>query len=210
MDFATRLNLLMEEKKITQKALADHLGITRQAVAQYLAGNTRPNIDILVKIAQFFSVSADYLLGLSPLQTQNVSMQEMCKQLGLSEWSLETLEEATQNRDDDLLCFLDEIIRNLPYSYLLQEYTVIRQIREKGIENQMNDTRGSAFEQDKEGHWWVSMFGGTAAKFLAQEIGKEICEWLLDTQSWEEQLRDAEEKVEWLRILSNNSNNKEE
>lgn len=210
MNFATRLNLLMEEKNVTQKEMAECLGISRQAVAQYLAGNTKPNTDVLAKIVRFFSVSADYLLGVSPLRTQHITMKKMCEQLGLSDSSLKILQEATQRGDDTLLCFLDEIIERLPFSYLIQEYSALQQIREKGIEHQENDIRGSAFEQDSQGHWYVSMYGGTAARFLAQEIGQEIAFGLLDTKSWDEQLKDVEEKAEWLRILSGNDKKQEE
>ena len=210
MDFASRLKQLLEEKKVTQKALAEYLGITRQAVSQYVLGATKPNTDLIIATAQFFSVSADYLLGISPLQTQDTTKQEMCKRFGLSEGSLYILEEATKNENDSLLCFLDEIIDRLPYSYLIQEYSILQQIREKGIEHQETDTRGSAFEQDSHGHWYVSMFGGTAARFLAQEIGKEIGEWLLDTKTWDEKLKETEEKAEWLRILSGNDKKQEE
>lgn len=210
MDFATRLKRLMEEKNVTQKALAEYLKITRQAVAQYLAGNTKPNADTISLIARFFSVSADYLLGISPLQTQDVPTQEICKQLGLSEESIEILRDLTKDVDEDALAFLDEIIVNLPYSYLAKEYGILQQIRAKGIEQEENDTRGSAFEKDQQGHWWVSMFGGTAARFLAQEIGSEISQWLLDVQTWNEQSKAAEEKAEWLHMLSEDKSQKEE
>lgn len=210
MELSSRLKQLMDERGVKQKTLAEYLGITRQAVAQYVSGTTKPNTDVLAKIAQFFSVSADYLLGISPIQTQDITTQEMCAQLGLSEWNIESLKRAVKSKDDTLLCFLNEIIDKLPYSYLLQEYSVLQQIREKGIEHQENDTRGSAFEQGDFGEWYVSMFGGTAARFLAQEIGKEIGDWLLDTKTWDEKLKDAEEEAEWLRILSGNDKNQEE
>ena len=54
------------------------------------------------------------------------------------------------------------------------------------------------------------MLGGTAARVLAQEIGKEIGDWLLDTKTWDEKLKEIEEKVEWVRILSENLKNQEE
>lgn len=210
MDFASRLKQLLEEKKVTQKALAEYLGITRQAVSQYVLGTTKPNADVIAAIARFFSVSADYLLGISPIQTQDITTKEMCAQLGLSEWNIKSLKNAVKYKDETILDFLNEILYRLPYSYLIQEYSILQQIREKGIEHQENDTRGSTFEQDSNGHWYVSMFGGTAARVLAQEIGKEIGDWLLDTKTWDEKLKEIEEKVEWVRILSENLKNQEE
>ena len=210
MELSSRLKQLMDERGVKQKTLAEYLGITRQAVAQYVSGTTKPNTDVLAKIAQFFSVSADYLLGISPIQTQDITTQEMCAQLGLSEWNIEHLKKAVKYKDETILDFVNEIIERLPFSYLIQEYSILQQIRGKGIEHQENDTRGSAFEQDSNGHWYVSMCGGTAARFLAQEIGKEIGEWLLDTKTLVEKLKESEEKAEWLRILSENIMNQEE
>ncbi len=204
MNFATRLNLLMEEKNVTQKEMAECLGISRQAVAQYLAGNTKPNTDVLTKIVNFFSVSADYLLGVSPIRTQDITTQEMCAQLGLSEWSIDILQRAAKNKNDNLPCFLNEIIDYLLDDYeLFDEYRILREMREKGIEYREGDISGSAFEQDERGHWLVSMYGGFAARFLAQEIGGKISNCLLNSLLWSKRLKE-------LRMWNEDGTTKEE
>ena len=61
--FAERFRLLMAKGKITQKALADQLGISRGAINTYVCGKNEPCLQYLVAIAQYFGVSTDYLLG---------------------------------------------------------------------------------------------------------------------------------------------------
>lgn len=53
---------LRKSKGLTQKDIADALGISRQAYANYEAGNREPDLNTLKKLSDFFSVSIDYLL----------------------------------------------------------------------------------------------------------------------------------------------------
>ncbi|HOQ37856.1 MAG TPA: helix-turn-helix transcriptional regulator [Acetivibrio sp.] len=65
MSFAAMLKQLREEKKLSQKDIANFLGITRQAVASYELAKREPDYDVLKKLADYFNVSIDYLLGRS-------------------------------------------------------------------------------------------------------------------------------------------------
>lgn len=49
-------------KEVTQKELAAAIGIRPQTVAEYMKGKTQPSAEKVLKIADFFGVSADYLL----------------------------------------------------------------------------------------------------------------------------------------------------
>lgn len=60
-----RLHILRTEKKRTQQQVADYLGITRPAYTAYEKGNRNPDYDLLVKLATYFDVSTDYLLGVN-------------------------------------------------------------------------------------------------------------------------------------------------
>ena len=46
-----------------QKAVADYIGLSRQAYAHYEFGDRYPDLKTLCKLADFFGVSVDYLLG---------------------------------------------------------------------------------------------------------------------------------------------------
>lgn len=61
--FIRRLTELLEENNITQLELADKIGVTNVTISRYLSGERSPRIEILSKIAEYFSVSSDYLLG---------------------------------------------------------------------------------------------------------------------------------------------------
>lgn len=54
---------LRKEKKYSQSDIARMLGISRQAYSNYELGNREPDYNTLVKLAEFFNVSVDYLLG---------------------------------------------------------------------------------------------------------------------------------------------------
>ncbi|ADH59838.1 transcriptional regulator, XRE family [Thermoanaerobacter mathranii subsp. mathranii str. A3] len=58
-----RIKELRKKKGVTQKELALYLGVSDRAVGYYESGQRTPPPDILQKIADFFNVSVDYLLG---------------------------------------------------------------------------------------------------------------------------------------------------
>ncbi len=63
MSFSVMLKQLREEHHLSQKDLADYLGITRQAIASYELAKREPDYDVLKKLADYFGVSVDYILG---------------------------------------------------------------------------------------------------------------------------------------------------
>lgn len=58
-----KLKGLRKERKLTQGALAARFGVTQQAVAKWEAGRALPEPETILRMAEFFGVSADYLLG---------------------------------------------------------------------------------------------------------------------------------------------------
>ena len=61
--FSRLLVLLRQEKKISQKQAADALGVSQALLSHYEKGIRECGLDFLVKAADFYSVSTDYLLG---------------------------------------------------------------------------------------------------------------------------------------------------
>lgn len=49
--------------RFTQQELADHLGVSRQALGLYEKEKREPGIDMLIKLADTFNVTVDYLIG---------------------------------------------------------------------------------------------------------------------------------------------------
>lgn len=60
-----RLKQLRLEKNLSQKKLAESLGISQQLINNYENGHHEPSIALLKKTALFFAVTVDYLIGLS-------------------------------------------------------------------------------------------------------------------------------------------------
>ena len=61
--FADRLKELRKSKSLTQKSMAEFLDMVEQAYQKYEYGTREPNHETTIKIADFFGVSVDYLLG---------------------------------------------------------------------------------------------------------------------------------------------------
>ncbi len=61
--FAKRLKELRKEHKFTQQQLANILNIKQQSYLRYELNTSEPSYDMLVKIADMFDVSTDFLLG---------------------------------------------------------------------------------------------------------------------------------------------------
>ena len=76
---------LREEKGLTQDELADALKITRQRLSLIETDKRAVHSDILKQFAEYFNVSADYLIGLSEVSSLNTDIQSVCKYTGLSE-----------------------------------------------------------------------------------------------------------------------------
>ena len=62
-DFRKRLMYLRTSNNLTQKQLANLLNIERSTLSSYETGRRYPDAHILVKLADTFDVSVDYLLG---------------------------------------------------------------------------------------------------------------------------------------------------
>ena len=71
--FSSRIKELRASMGMNQVDFAKKLNVTKQSVSNWENGNIQPSIDMLVKIATIFSVSADYLLGLDKRSTIDVS-----------------------------------------------------------------------------------------------------------------------------------------
>ena len=61
----TRIKELRLEKKLTQQALAEHLGINQTSLSKIECGASTPDALLLIDLSRFFQVTTDYILLLS-------------------------------------------------------------------------------------------------------------------------------------------------
>lgn len=63
MNFSQRLKMLRQKANLTQKELAEKLGVSRGTIGMYEIGQRDPDTETLQKLSDIFGVSVDYLLG---------------------------------------------------------------------------------------------------------------------------------------------------
>lgn len=93
--FATILRELLrvekEDKGVKLEDVAKALGVTRQSLAQYRDGNNIPDVVLLSRMADYFGVSTDYLLGRTSNKTTDANLKAVCDYTGLSDKAVENL-----------------------------------------------------------------------------------------------------------------------
>lgn len=69
--FRIRLKELRENAGLSQDSLAKQVGVSQSTVGNWEAGTREPNFSTLQRLADFFGVSTDYLLGRDTDKTKN-------------------------------------------------------------------------------------------------------------------------------------------
>lgn len=72
MKIGDRIRALREERGIRQTDLAEAIGVALTTISGYELGTRTPRIDVLTKIAEYFGVTPNYLLG----EDENLSQLE--------------------------------------------------------------------------------------------------------------------------------------
>ena len=99
--FSQRILKLRKENELTQQQAADELEISRVSLGYYETGQRLPDAEMLAKIASFYDVSSDYLLGRTGTQAVDVTVQAMCAYTGLTEENVEELHDRMVDDDFD-------------------------------------------------------------------------------------------------------------
>ncbi len=93
MNIAEHIVILRKESRLTQEQLAETLGITRGSLSMYEIGKREPDLHTVVRIAEYFNVSTDYILGVStarrPLSLEGLTEED---QKTLMSWIHDRLE----------------------------------------------------------------------------------------------------------------------
>ncbi len=73
MDFGKKLKELRLNAGLTQKQLAERIGVTKSVISFYELRERTPSPDILIKLSGVFHVTTDYLLGIERTKVIDVS-----------------------------------------------------------------------------------------------------------------------------------------
>ena len=63
-----RIRELREDRDLTQTALADYLGVRQTTYSKYELGRIEVPVEVLIKLADYYQVSLDYLVGRSEIR----------------------------------------------------------------------------------------------------------------------------------------------
>ena len=77
----SRIKQLRENRGLIQEILASELGITQQMLSKYERDVLCIKVDVLKKIAEYFNVTTDYLLGISEVKRDLQGQMKMNKKL---------------------------------------------------------------------------------------------------------------------------------
>lgn len=92
--FSERLTQLREDRGLKRQEVADSLEISRASLEYYEKGQRKPDIEVAARIAKYYGVSTDYLVGVSAAQvtaSENETLKTVCDYLGISEASAEQI-----------------------------------------------------------------------------------------------------------------------
>ena len=92
--FSERLTQLREDRGLKRQEVADALEISRASLEYYEKGQRKPDIEVAARIAKYYGVSTDYLVGVSAAQvtaSENETLKTVCDYLGISEASAEQI-----------------------------------------------------------------------------------------------------------------------
>lgn len=73
MNFGEKLKVLRTGQKLSQRELAERLGVAKSVISYYESGDRYPSYDVLVRMAHLFHVTTDYLLDMDKVRSVDVS-----------------------------------------------------------------------------------------------------------------------------------------
>ncbi|MBR1603211.1 MAG: helix-turn-helix transcriptional regulator [Synergistaceae bacterium] len=114
-NFAQTLKKLIRERKIKVKDLAADIGVTKQAISEYYLGNSTPKYPVLIKLANFFGVSCDFLLtGVEPQDKREH------QELNLSGAAIKKIKEC----DSEILPLVDKMLSDNEFYEVLSNINI--------------------------------------------------------------------------------------
>ena len=100
--FSERLRELRLNKEMSQRDLSLCIGVTATSVQRFEYGTGKPSLDTVIKIADFFKVSVDYLIG----RVDTPNFENSDKFVNLQDVVIEQLRRAGYEAVDKRLCEL--------------------------------------------------------------------------------------------------------
>ncbi len=104
----TRLEDLLADNPAKRIDIANAIGISSGSLSGYINANKEAGICNLVRIADYFNVSTDYLLGRTEVSSTDDNIKISCKTTGLNEKAISVIRSTDFNLQDED-CFLSRL-----------------------------------------------------------------------------------------------------
>ncbi len=69
MEYSQRIRDIREDRDLTQQQVADFLGMKYQQYRRYESGENEMKARHIIKLCEFYKLSADYILGITDVET---------------------------------------------------------------------------------------------------------------------------------------------
>lgn len=108
MEFKDRLMKLRKELNLTQEELAKKIGYTRTAVSAWEIGRNEPSNADTIKLAEYFGVTTDYLLGKTDVRNPGQQIDDVLNEtmIGMSKKEYDKLTETQKKQIRDFAIFV--------------------------------------------------------------------------------------------------------
>lgn len=142
--YGQRLSEARKKAGLMQKDVAKFLGVKDNIVSYYENGDRIPSVEQYTKLAEFFGVSADYLLCLSDAKTNDKDLQFVCDYTGLSDSNINYLHyvtclfnESYKKYNPEYFYFINFVLKHLTFNSFisLNRHTSYFEKAEKSSEN---------------------------------------------------------------------------
>ena len=124
-NFQNIFKRLRTSSRLTQAKMAEKLGISRSTIGMYETGAREPDFETLEKIADFFNVDTDYLLG----RTEKTSI--LPETIGHYYLNNETREIAQEVFENPELRSLFHVARDIPPERLKAHIEFMKSLKEQ-------------------------------------------------------------------------------
>lgn len=103
-----RLKFLRNEKGENLEKIAKYLDVSIQTISNYENGKREMTPDTIIKLAEYFNVSTDYLLGKSDIRNPNTQEDDILNEamIGMSKEDYEKLTEVQKKQIRDFAIFI--------------------------------------------------------------------------------------------------------
>lgn len=116
----SNIQILLQQRKLSSRKMLLDLNFSLSSMSEWKSGKTKPSIEHLVKISDYFGVSIDYLLGLDSMTLEENEITKIYNQLD-DKGKKELLEKAKEIQKNQQLDKLVEMWKNDDTSYLIAD-----------------------------------------------------------------------------------------